>query len=43
MQHLYTAITRAKSKVIIFDASAAKRAPFYQLLNKLGMARVVTK
>ena len=41
-QHLYTAITRAKNNVIIFDESAAKRAPFYHLLRSLGMARVVT-
>lgn len=42
MQHLYTAITRAKNNVVIFDRSASKRAPFYHLLNSLGLARVVT-
>ncbi|KAG2432292.1 hypothetical protein HYH02_013015 [Chlamydomonas schloesseri] len=43
LKHLYTAITRAKNNVVIFDRNAAKRAPFYHLLQSLGMARTVHK
>ncbi|KAK9827525.1 hypothetical protein WJX74_008224 [Apatococcus lobatus] len=41
LKHLYTAITRAKNNVIIFDSNAKKRAPFFQYLKALGLARVV--
>ncbi|KAK9807285.1 hypothetical protein WJX73_007725 [Symbiochloris irregularis] len=41
LKHLYTAITRAKNNIVIFDSSPAKRAPFFHFLRRLGMARVV--
>lgn len=41
LKHLYTALTRAKNNIVIFDRSPAKRAPFYHYLRRLGMARVV--
>lgn len=33
LKHLYTAITRAKNSVVFFDRNAAKRAPFYRVLQ----------
>jgi hypothetical protein len=39
LKHLYTAMTRAKNNVIICDSSPSKSAPFYHLLQRLGMAR----
>ncbi|KAK9842411.1 hypothetical protein WJX84_005751 [Apatococcus fuscideae] len=41
LKHLYTAITRAKNNVIIFDSNPKKRAPFFQYLQRLNLARVV--
>ena len=43
LKHLYTALTRAKNNVVIFDRNQAKRAPFYHLLQSLGLARAVHK
>ena len=43
LKHLYTAITRAKNNIIIFDRSPEKRAPFFQYLRRRGLARVVRK
>lgn len=43
LKHLYTAITRAKNNVIIFDSNAKKRAPFFQYLKALKLARVVNR
>ncbi|KXZ49100.1 hypothetical protein GPECTOR_23g31 [Gonium pectorale] len=43
LKHLYTALTRAKNNVVIFDRNPAKRAPFYHLLQSLGIARTVHK
>ena len=43
LKHLYTAITRAKCNVVIFDRSNEKRAPFYNVLRAMGMARMVNK
>ncbi|GLI67621.1 hypothetical protein VaNZ11_011868, partial [Volvox africanus] len=41
LKHLYTALTRAKNNVVIFDRNPTKRAPFYHLLQSLGIARAV--
>ena len=41
LKHLYTALTRAKNNIVIFDRNTEKRAPFYHWLRRLGMARVV--
>ncbi|GIL86670.1 hypothetical protein Vretifemale_14923 [Volvox reticuliferus] len=41
LKHLYTALTRAKNNVVIFDRNPTKRAPFYHLLQSLGIARTV--
>ena len=41
LKHLYTALTRAKGNVVIFDSDPVKRAPFYYFLRRLGMARIV--
>ncbi|MEW5318036.1 MAG: hypothetical protein WDW38_009289 [Sanguina aurantia] len=43
LKHLYTAITRAKNNVVIFDSNEAKRQPFYNLLQRRGLARTVQK
>ncbi len=43
LKHLYTAITRAKNNVIIFDSNPKKRAPFFQYLQRLNLARVVRR
>lgn len=43
LKHLYTAITRAKNNVVIFDQDERKRAPFYHYLHRCGLARVVKK
>eukprot|EP00887_Chlorella_sp_A99_P006107 scaffold22.g6107.t1 len=43
LKHLYTAITRAKNSVIIFDANEAARAPFYYFIRRLGLGRMVTR
>ncbi len=43
LKHLYTAITRAKNNVIIFDSNPRRREPFYHLLQRLGLARTVKK
>jgi superfamily I DNA/RNA helicase len=41
LKHLYTAITRAKNNVVIFDQNPTKRAPFYHYLRRCGLARDV--
>jgi len=41
LKHLYTAITRAKNNVVIFDQNPRKRAPFYHYLRRCGLARDV--
>ena len=43
LKHLYTAITRAKNNVIIFDSNSKKRAPFFQYLKTLKLARVIKR
>ncbi|KAL4457799.1 hypothetical protein ABPG75_012664 [Micractinium tetrahymenae] len=42
LKHLYTAVTRAKNAVVFFDSDPAARSPFYFLLSRLSLARVVT-
>jgi hypothetical protein len=42
LKHLYTALTRAKNFVAIFDSDADARAPFYYFLARLGLGRIVT-
>jgi hypothetical protein len=34
-------VTRAKNNVILFDRDSEKRAPFFHLLRRLGLVRVV--
>lgn len=41
LKHLYTAITRAKNSVIIFDDNPTARAPFYYFLSRLGLSKLV--
>ncbi len=41
LKHLYTAITRAKNAVVIFDSNPQKRAPFFHYLRSLKLASVV--
>ncbi|KAL4858033.1 TPR and ankyrin repeat-containing protein 1 [Chlorella vulgaris] len=41
LKHLYTAVTRAKNAVVFFDSDLQSHAPFYYLLARLGLARVV--
>ncbi|KAK9854785.1 hypothetical protein WJX84_000152 [Apatococcus fuscideae] len=41
LKHLYTAITRAKNAVVIFDSNPKKRAPFFHYLRSLKLASVV--
>ncbi|KAK9820310.1 hypothetical protein WJX72_008781 [[Myrmecia] bisecta] len=43
LKHLYTAITRAKNNVVMFDRNPDKRAPFFHYLRRLNMARVVRR
>jgi hypothetical protein len=43
LKHLYTAITRAKNSVVIYDENAAARAPLYFYLARRGLARVVAR
>ena len=43
LKHLYTALTRAKNNVVIFDSNTAKRAPFFNYLRRLGMAQYVSR
>lgn len=43
LKHLYTALTRAKNNVVIFDSNTAKRAPFFNYLRRLGMAQYVRR
>jgi hypothetical protein len=43
LKYLYTALTRAKNNVIIFDSNTAKRAPFFNYLRRLGMAQYVSR
>ncbi len=43
LKHLYTALTRAKNNVIMFDSNTAKRAPFFNYLRRLGMAQYVSR
>ena len=43
LKHLYTALTRAKNNVVIFDSNTAKRAPFFHYLRRLGMAQYVSR
>ena len=43
LKHLYTALTRAKNNVIMFDSNIAKRAPFFNYLRRLGMAHYASK
>ncbi|KAL0040884.1 hypothetical protein WJX79_008605 [Trebouxia sp. C0005] len=42
LKQLYTALTRAKNNVIMFDSNMAKRAPFFNYLRRLGMAQYVS-
>ena len=42
LKHLYTALTRAKNNVVVFDSDVAKRAPFFNYLRCLGMAQYVS-
>jgi len=41
LKHLYTAVTRAKNNLIIFDKNEAKREPMFHYLETLGLAHVV--
>lgn len=41
LKHLYTALTRAKNNVVVFDKNTTKRAPFFHYLRRLGMAQYV--
>ncbi|CAD7695958.1 unnamed protein product [Ostreobium quekettii] len=41
LKHLYTAVTRAKNNLIIFDQNKAKRAPMFHYLARRGLARIV--
>ena len=43
LKHLYTAITRAKNNVIIFDSNSKKRAPFFKYLKTLRLARAIKR
>ena len=43
LKHLYTALTRAKNNVVVFDSNTAKRAPFFHYLRRLGMAQYVSR
>ncbi len=43
LKQLYTALTRAKNNVIMFDSNMAKRAPFFNYLRRLGMAQYVSR
>ena len=43
LKHLYTALTRAKNNVVVFDSNTAKRAPFFNYLRRLGMAQYVSR
>ncbi|DBA81851.1 TPA: hypothetical protein ACH3X1_007570 [Trebouxia sp. C0004] len=43
LKYLYTALTRAKNNVIMFDSNTAKRAPFFNYLRRLGMAQYVSR
>lgn len=43
LKHLYTALTRAKNNVVVFDRNTAKRAPFFNYLRRLGMAQYVSR
>ena len=43
LKHLYTAITRAKNAVVIYDSNPKKRAPFFYYLRTLKLASVVKK
>ena len=43
LKHLYTALTRAKNNVVIFDSNTAKSAPFFNYLRRLGMAQYVSR
>ena len=43
LKHLYTAVTRAKNAVVIFDSNPKKRAPFFHYLRSLKLASVVKK
>ncbi|GMH41232.1 hypothetical protein BSKO_09142 [Bryopsis sp. KO-2023] len=43
LKHLYTAVTRAKSNLVFFDSDPEKRAPFFHFLQRLGLAKLMTK
>ena len=43
LKQLYTALTRAKNNVIMFDSNMAERAPFFNYLRRLGMAQYVSR
>lgn len=40
-KHLYTAVTRTMQRLVIFDSNAVKRAPFFDLLLRFGVADLV--
>lgn len=43
LKHLYVAITRAKNSLVIFDTSRARRAPFFHLMQRLGLAQLAQR
>jgi hypothetical protein len=42
LKHLYTAITRARVRVVIYDEDAASRAPLFYYLTRRGLCDTVS-
>ena len=42
-KQLYTAMTRAKNNIIIFDRNPRKHAPIFHYLRRLGLAQHTSK
>ena len=43
LKHLYTAVTRARVRVVIYDEDQAKRAPLFYYLEKCQLCNVSEK
>ena len=42
LKHLYTALTRARCRIIVFDEDHQKRAPMFELFERSGLMKVTT-
>jgi len=42
LKHLYTAITRARCRVIVYDDDREKRAPMFELMERAGLMEVTS-